>query len=543
MYRGLMAAVLTVVLVISACGGETITADPLGAASATVAQADPTPAESPEQAPTPEPTPEPVEEPSGAVNAIADVRTAVVQITSTGTFIDPSAGIQSNVVGSGTGFIIDESGLAVTNNHVVTGAAVLEVFLDGEDSPRNARLLGVSECSDLAVIDIDGEGFSYLEWHEGPITAGMSIFAAGFPLGDPEYTLLDGIVSKEDAGGETSWASIDAVIEHSADTLPGNSGGPIVTEQGQVIAVNYAGNEAGQSFAIGREVALPIIEELAADLDVDSVGINGEAVVGDGIAGIWVYSVASGSPADTAGIEAGDLITRSENLDMAIDGTMADYCDVLRSRQVTDPIAIEVYRSSSDEVLEGQLNGEPLEVTFSFSNEFADSADAPSGGGSDYTEFVAINDDTAAIIVSVPAEWSETDGREWDFYDDGNVIGVALTAAPSLEGWRDTWGTPGMFLAASAVLPYSSTVEMLDDMVFSESCTYSGREDYDDGLYTGQFDFWENCGFEGSTFVVVAAEPADGSFLILLEMVVTEERDWAAVDEVIASYEVLLPVS
>ena len=59
----------------------------------------------------------------------------------------------------------------------------------------------------------------------------------GFPLGNEEYTLLDGIVSKQDADGESDWASVDSVIEHSADTLPGNSGGPIITEDGQIVAV------------------------------------------------------------------------------------------------------------------------------------------------------------------------------------------------------------------------------------------------------------------------------------------------------------------
>ena len=54
----------------------------------------------------------------------------------------------------------------MTNNHVVTGR-LWQVYVEGEDSPRNAKVLGVSECSDLAVIDIDGDGFPYLTWHEG----------------------------------------------------------------------------------------------------------------------------------------------------------------------------------------------------------------------------------------------------------------------------------------------------------------------------------------------------------------------------------------
>jgi S1-C subfamily serine protease len=98
---------------------------------------------------------------SGAVSDLEGVRAAVVRIVGEGSFVDPEVGDVYNQSGTGSGFIIDPSGLAVTNNHVVTGAAFLRVYVEGEDEPRNAKVLGVSECSDLAVIDIDGDGFPY----------------------------------------------------------------------------------------------------------------------------------------------------------------------------------------------------------------------------------------------------------------------------------------------------------------------------------------------------------------------------------------------
>ena len=67
----------------------------------------------------------------------------------------------------------------------MTGAALLKVWVGGESEPRNARVLGVSECSDLAVIDIEGDDHTYLEWFEGPIDVGLEIYSAGFPLGIP----------------------------------------------------------------------------------------------------------------------------------------------------------------------------------------------------------------------------------------------------------------------------------------------------------------------------------------------------------------------
>ena len=82
----------------------------------------------------------------GAVTKLQDVKSAVVQIESQGTFVDAEFGLMMNAAGRGSGFIIDPSGIAVTNNHVVTGGALYKVWVQGEDEPRNARLLGVSEC-------------------------------------------------------------------------------------------------------------------------------------------------------------------------------------------------------------------------------------------------------------------------------------------------------------------------------------------------------------------------------------------------------------
>lgn len=96
---------------------------------------------------------------SASINRVEEVKTAVIQIEAQGTFVDPEIGTIYNAGGRGSGFIIDPSGIAVTNNHVVTGAALLKVWVGGESEPRNARVLGASECGDLAVIDIEGKDF------------------------------------------------------------------------------------------------------------------------------------------------------------------------------------------------------------------------------------------------------------------------------------------------------------------------------------------------------------------------------------------------
>ncbi|HFC13049.1 MAG TPA: trypsin-like serine protease, partial [Anaerolineae bacterium] len=298
----------------------------------------PEPTEVPTATPLPEPSPTPTEEPSLSISSLEDVDQAVVRIVAQGTFIDPEIGLMANATGSGSGFLISEDGIVVTNNHVVTGAALLRVYVGGSDDPVNAKILGVSECSDLAVIQLDGDGYPFFDWYEDDPSVGLDVFAAGYPLGDPEFTMTRGIVSKANAGGETVWASVDNVIEHDATINPGNSGGPLVTEDGQVVGVNYAGaSSTNQYFAIKRAEALKVIDVLAGGDDVNSLGINGTAVnKGSGLSGIWVASVDSGPPADKAGIEAGDILTTLEGLNLATDGSMADYCDILRSNTAED---------------------------------------------------------------------------------------------------------------------------------------------------------------------------------------------------------------
>lgn len=504
-----------------------------------------------------------------AADSLVEVRPAVVRIVGVGTFAEPGGDVQANVPGSGSGFIIDPSGLAVTNNHVVTGAGLIEVFVGDDPDPHNARVLGVSECSDLAVIDIDGDGYDFLDWADAPAAAGSEIFALGFPLGDEEYTVLDGVISKEEVPGADSWASVDAVVEHSADTLPGSSGGPIVTNDGRVVAVNYAGNEAGQSFAIGLDVARSVVETLSAGVDHESIGINGEAL-GDGTtSGIWVYSVKSGSPADVAGVQPGDLLTSMEGVQLADDGTMADYCDVIRSHAATDVLGIEVKRSSTDELLQGQLNGRQLEViggtpeepandpvqtgepvpeppADDVSDEVPDepapppAADVGLEPGVPYGGYVTITDDSNLISMDVPTEWADVDGRLWStdiVSGTEELIGPALSASPNLSAFRDTWGTPGVFLGASPILTWTPE-EILDYTTFDGDCTFDERVPYDDGLYTGLTDRYVDCGLAGSEFMVIVAQPADISWTAELQIVMVTEADRDAVDAIISSWTV-----
>ena len=500
--------------------------------SGTVAE---TPAEPVEAEPVEaEPVEAGVEAPAaGLVDNLEDVQSATIRILSQGSFVDPDFGMQLNSAGQGSGFVIDPSGVAVTNNHVVTGAAFLQVWMEGDTEPRNARVLGVSECSDLAVIDIDGEGYPYLDWKEGDLKVGQEVYAAGFPLfGNEEYTLTKGIISKAAANGESNWASVDHVLETDAAILGGNSGGPLVDGQGQLIGVNYAGNDATrQNFSISRDTAVGVIEKLRQGEDVNAIGINGQAIVSDdgSIAGIWISSVASGSPADGAGILAGDILTKLEGLVLGTDGTMADYCDILRSHDPDDIMGIEVLRLATGELLAGQLNGNPLETaaTINLGEDVA--------AGDSYEDYMEITDDTGALKVEVPTAWSDIDGGSWVVED--TELGPSVMAAPDLDAYLTTWNAPGMFFGATDENELATDkMGVLDAFDYSEDCTYDGRVDYDDGLYIGAYDIWSDCGGTGNIFVVLSATPEDERYLVMVQTMVTSTADEEALDRILETF-------
>jgi len=473
-----------------------------------------------------------------AAGTLQDVRGAVVRIVAEGSFVDPEQGQFTNATGSGSGFILDPSGLAMTNNHVVTGAALLRVYVEGEDQPRNAKILGVSECSDLALIDISGDGYPFLDWYGGDVTAGLKVFAAGFPLGDPEYTLTEGIVSKERGDGESSWSSVDHVIEHTAKLLPGNSGGPLVTEDGKVVGINYAGiKDLGIQFAITKDEALSIIDDLKVG-DVTSIGVNGSAIAttdpqGADLTGVWVSGVASGSPVAKVGIKPGDIITKLEGLALATDGTMADYCDILRTHDPSGPLAVEVYRSSTGEVLTGTLNAdEQLTLAFSFADQLSNDV----ASGASYDAYDTITDDSGTLTVQVPTAWTDRNGANWNY--DGAIVGVSVAAAPSLDGFYNSWSTPGMFFAASSdlVSQLSSIGDLLDAHQFPE-CTYDGRSQYSDQVYHGVYDVWLDCGGTSTAFVVLEAYPDDESFVVLVQVQIVSDADLEALDKLLGSFD------
>jgi serine protease Do len=519
-----LGALLACAMIVAACGGGggATTTSPAGDTSTTT-------------------TPASTTTTVAGINSYDAVQPATIQIIAQGTFRDPEVGF-SNGSGAGSGFIISPDGLAVTNNHVVAGAATLEVYVGGDTSKSyNATIVGVSECNDLALIDItESEPLPYLDWYNGEIKAGLQVYAAGYPLGDPEFTLTQGIVAKAKAGGDlTGTSSIDHTIEHDANIQPGNSGGPLVSADGKVVGVNYAGGAAvtttAQFYAIASDLAQPVIEKLKTR-DFESLGINGWAVYDDsaGIAGIWVAGVAAGSPASKADLLPGDIITSMNGLPVGTDGTFKDYCDVIRTAG-TKPIAIEVLRYDTAEVLRGEINGDqPIELAFSFADQLQSEVDV-NQGTTTYSSYQTITDDTGTLVMDVPVEWSDIATAPLD--QDGVQIPV-LSASTSQDDLYNTYDVPGVVLLK---LPATNDIPttLANAAPNTGECTDLGISDYSDPVFTGQYQVWDACGGTATALVVLAAVPQDSAYMAVMIVQVLTDADIEALDKMFATFNVV----
>jgi serine protease Do len=222
---------------------------------------------------------------------------------------------QEQMEGAGSGFIIDASGVIVTNNHVVGHADKIVVSLtDGTELP--ATVIGTDELTDIAVIKVKATGpLPFVAWGDSnKVEVGDWILAAGNPFG-LGGSVTAGIVSAR--GRDIGAGPFDDFLQLDAPINPGNSGGPTFNMDGEVVGVNTAiVSPTGGSVGIGFAVPSAMVSHIVADLrdkgriDRGWLGVSVEetAAASGRAAGVTVSSVERGGPASHAGIRAGDAL-------------------------------------------------------------------------------------------------------------------------------------------------------------------------------------------------------------------------------------------
>jgi putative serine protease PepD len=250
--------------------------------------------------------------------------------------------VDSNTIsGSGSGVIISEDGYIVTNNHVASMAgdgatATIRVTLS-DGRLFSASVVGTDPIMDIAVIKIDAAGLSPIEWGDSSsMVVGDEAIAIGAPLG-LQNTVTDGVVSAVNRSisisdssdgynfqlpnGESTISKqpvVLPVIQTDASINPGNSGGALLNANGQLVGINVAIASSGNSdgsigvgFSIPSNLVKRIVDELmdGGEASHGKIGAMVSAVSSTtGVTGADVKEVLAGSPAEAAGLKAGDVI-------------------------------------------------------------------------------------------------------------------------------------------------------------------------------------------------------------------------------------------
>ncbi len=282
------------------------------------------------------------------------------------------------IYGSGTGFVVSSGGYILTNAHVVEDADKVTVKIDGEEDEREATVIGSDTETDIAVLKVEGVSLQPLELGDSDtVRVGEYVLAIGNPLSTDELanTLTFGIISATSReitidNYTNTYLQTDAAINF------GNSGGPLINMEGQVIGINSAktitagydeyGNAVsaeGIGFALPINQVKKIMEILitVGYVERPGIGITVGTITEDAAeeagtpAGAYVESVVKDRPAYLAGIEAGDIIVEANGK------TISDHeelVDIVLGCMIGDELQVKVYR-----------NGEYLDLTIMIGNK------------------------------------------------------------------------------------------------------------------------------------------------------------------------------
>lgn len=296
-----------------------------------------------------------------SVSVAEKVLPSVVSITVKGiTQTDSMTGQTYATEGSGSGVLIKNNGYILTNNHVINGGTNIEVLVGAKT--YKAKIIGIDSTTDLAVLKIDGNNFNPINiGTSSDLKVGQYVMALGSPFG-LDNSVSTGIIS---GLGRSNMVQDNAqistyvnLIQTDAAVNPGNSGGALVNEAGQLIGINTlisstSGSSAGVGFAIPVDTAVDIANQLINTgkashpfMGVSTQSINEQVAQAYSLPvdeGAYVVYVAANSPASKAGLTRGDIITEINGEDVE---TQEDVYTQVRTHKVGDEITVTYYRGN-----------------------------------------------------------------------------------------------------------------------------------------------------------------------------------------------------
>ena len=264
----------------------------------------------------------------------------------------------------GTGFVVSDKGIFVTNKHVVSDTGTKYTVVTKDNQKYEVKRIYRDPIFDLALVQIDlsAGGLKALDLGDSSkLKVGQTVIAIGNALGRFTNTVTTGVVSglgrKVVAGDyfEGSLESLDNLIQTDAAINPGNSGGPLLNSSGQVIGVNVATTEGAQNigFAIPINSVKATVDEFVSKGSVSKpfLGISYRfiskdvAILNEVPQGAYIQDVVGGSAADKAGIKAGDIITKIN--DQVVDSE-SKISVIIGSKRIGDNINLSVWNDGKE---------------------------------------------------------------------------------------------------------------------------------------------------------------------------------------------------
>jgi S1-C subfamily serine protease len=275
--------------------------------------------------------------------------------------------------GAGSGIAISSDGYIVTNNHVVEEAQKVTVTLS-DGSAFAATVVGTDAQTDLAVVKIEASNLDYLHFLSNSLDQ-LSVLdpvvAVGNALALPGgATWTTGVVSNLGRSiEENNGVVLNDIIQTDAAINAGNSGGPLLNTAGQVVGINVAiaSNAENIGFAISTDTVIPVVQSIITEgkvvrpwlgVSVTTVTSTIEQYYDVSVdTGALIVSVTGDSPADKAGLKAGDVITKIDDENIS---TTEELISAIRSHQIGDQVEIVYYSGDVQEVANVTLEESPM---------------------------------------------------------------------------------------------------------------------------------------------------------------------------------------
>lgn len=306
-----------------------------------------------------------VKEENAVINVVEKISPSVVAIGTTQKVFnpfDPFSVPKSQNSTIGTGFVVSDKGIIVTNKHVVESTDAKYTVVTGDGKKFEIRKIYRDPIVDLAIVQIDGGGLQSIELgNSSKLKVGQTVIAIGNALGKFTNTVTTGVVSglsRKIVTGDPfsgSAQSLDDLIQTDAAINPGNSGGPLLNSSGQVIGVNVAMTEGAQNigFAIPIDSVKKIVDEFVTKGTVSRayLGIKYRfiskdvAILNEVPGGAYIQEIGSDSAAEKAGIKDGDIITKIDGKNIDSESSISD---AIANKKIGDKITLTIWNDGKE---------------------------------------------------------------------------------------------------------------------------------------------------------------------------------------------------